>query len=57
MLLVWSVWGLLFILAPIANAEKLPDIQQIAIIWQQVFLVLSGIGAYLIVAKVEKYKA
>lgn len=56
-LLVWSVWGLLFILAPIANAEKLPDIQQIAIIWQQVFLVLSGIGAYLIVAKVEKYKA
>jgi hypothetical protein len=56
-LAIWTIWGLLFTLTPIANAEKLPDIQQIAIIWQQVFLILSGVGTYLIVITVEKYNA
>jgi hypothetical protein len=56
-LAAWSVWGLLFTLTPIANADKLPHIQQIAIIWQQVFLILSGVGTYLIVATTEKHKS
>ena len=50
---VWSVWGLLFVLTPAANEAKLPDIQQIAIVWQQLFLILSGAGTYLIIRVLE----
>jgi hypothetical protein len=44
LLIAWSFWGLLFILTPFPVVRHLPHVQVAGIIWEQVFLVISGIA-------------
>lgn len=44
LLIVWACWGLFFALSPLPLIRQLPHIQLIGLIWEQVFLILSGLG-------------
>jgi hypothetical protein len=46
-LLLWSIWGLAFLLTPLSYVQSFHEIQALAVIWQQIFLILSGVGIVL----------
>lgn len=41
---LWACWGLFFALSPLPLIRQLPHIQLIGLIWEQIYLVLSGLG-------------
>ena len=55
MLILWSCWGLLFTLTPLPLIRQLPHIQLIGLLWEQVFLVLSGLGVALSIFSLDRF--
>lgn len=53
LLIGWSVWGLLFTLTPLPAVRYVPHVRFIGVIWEQVFLVVSGIAVVSIVFCLE----
>lgn len=52
-LITWSFWGLTFLLTPLPFVQHMPNLQVLAITWQQVFLIVSGIGIVLSMKSLE----
>lgn len=55
LLIAWSAWGSLFTLTPLPAVRHVPQIMTIGIIWEQVFLILSGIAVVSVVYCLNVY--